>query len=202
MTAKLSFRERQFAVREEAILEVTLRLLGSKGYELTTMDEVAAEVGIAKASLYKHFPSKESLAGAVMRRLLNDTLAFTATQDAEASPLAALQAVLRWALRLRLAGGFPTLPDNGGLRAALLADADYLAALTRLSGQLSGWIEAARARGELRPGLPTEVVLLSLYARTCDPAIDYLRLSGTLDDAAIVEAMLALFFDGVAARPA
>ncbi|MFP5430810.1 MAG: hypothetical protein ACLGHE_07485 [Gammaproteobacteria bacterium] len=80
----------------------------------------------------------------------------------------------------------------------LQADGEYLAALTRLTGRLSAWIEAARAGGELRPTLPTEVVLLSLYARTCDPAIDYLRLSGTLDDDAIVEAMLSVFFDGVA----
>lgn len=199
MNARLSFRERQFAVREEAILEVTLRLLGSKGYDLTTMDEVAAEVGIAKASLYKHFPSKESLACAVMRRLLADTLAFTETIGDGESPLAALKAVLRWALQLRLAGGFPTLPSsNSSLRAALLADGEYLTALTRLTGRLSAWIEAARARGEVRPTLPTEVVLLSLYARTCDPAIEYLRLSGTMDDNAIVEAMLSVFFDGVA----
>lgn len=164
-----------------------------------SVGEVKAEVGIAKASLYKHFPSKESLACAVMRRLLADTVAFTDTMGSEESPLGALRAVLRWALQLRLAGGFPTLPSsNSGLRAALLADVDYLAALARLTGRLSEWIEAARARGELRPTLPTEVVLLSLYARTCDPAIEYLRLSGTLDDDAIVEAMLSLFFDGVA----
>lgn len=200
MSAKPSFRERQFVVREEAILAVTLRLLGSKGYDPTTMDEVAAEVGIAKASLYKHFSSKESLACAVMRHLLADTLAFTDRLDV-ASPLAALKTVLRWALHRRVAGDFPTLPaSNSSLRAALLADADYLGALARLTGQLSAWIEAARARGELRPELPTEVVLLSLYARTCDPAIDYLRQSGTLDDEAIVEMMLAVFFDGVA-RP-
>lgn len=80
----------------------------------------------------------------------------------------------------------------------LQADGEYLAALSRLTGRLSAWIEAAWAGGELRPTLPTEVVLLSLYARTCDPAIEYLRLSGTLDDDAIVEAMLSVFFDGVA----
>jgi len=33
-----------------------------------TVDEVAADVGIAKTSLYKHFESKEELAAAAMVR--------------------------------------------------------------------------------------------------------------------------------------
>ena len=43
--------------RESAIIETVNRLLAEKGFEAMTVDEVAAEVGIAKASLYKHFSS-------------------------------------------------------------------------------------------------------------------------------------------------
>ena len=57
-------------VREDAIVESVNRLLADKGFDLMTVDEVAADVGIAKASLYKHFPSKEALAAAAMVRLL------------------------------------------------------------------------------------------------------------------------------------
>ena len=42
--------------------------LAEKGFEQMTVDEVAADVGIAKASLYKHFASKEALAAAAMAR--------------------------------------------------------------------------------------------------------------------------------------
>ncbi len=61
---KLSFKQQQLIVRENAIVDATNNLLAKKGFDLMTMDEVAAEVGIAKASLYKHFPSKEALAAA------------------------------------------------------------------------------------------------------------------------------------------
>ena len=71
--ARKSFRETQFEVREEAILAATNRLLASRGYELMSMDDIAAEVGIAKGSLYRHFESKEALAAAVMVRLLERT---------------------------------------------------------------------------------------------------------------------------------
>ena len=67
---KVSFRQQILRAREEAIVTAVNRLLAEKGFDLMTVDEVAAEVGIAKASLYKHFPSKEALAAAAMVRVL------------------------------------------------------------------------------------------------------------------------------------
>lgn len=71
---KLSFKHHQLIVRENAIIDATNSLLAQKGFDLMTMAEVAAEVGIVKASLYKHFPSKEALAAAALIRLLENTL--------------------------------------------------------------------------------------------------------------------------------
>ena len=68
--AKVSFREQVLRVREDAIVASVNRLLAEKGFDNMTVDEVAADVGIAKASLYKHFSSKEELAGAAMIRVL------------------------------------------------------------------------------------------------------------------------------------
>ena len=58
-SAKPSFKEQMLQAREEAIVRSVNRLLAEKGFDAMTVDEVAASVGIAKASLYKHFPSKE-----------------------------------------------------------------------------------------------------------------------------------------------
>ena len=67
---KPSFKQRMLAAREDAIVQAVNRLLAEKGFEAMTVDEVAAQVGIAKASLYKHFPSKEDLAAAAMVRVM------------------------------------------------------------------------------------------------------------------------------------
>ena len=45
-----------------AILEATDRLLARHGYKKMTIDDLAAEVGIGKGSVYLHFSSKEEIA--------------------------------------------------------------------------------------------------------------------------------------------
>jgi TetR/AcrR family transcriptional regulator of autoinduction and epiphytic fitness len=67
---KVSFKQQMLKAREEAIVQTVNRLLAEKGFEAMTVDEVAAQVGIAKASLYKHFASKEELAAAAMVRVM------------------------------------------------------------------------------------------------------------------------------------
>ena len=62
--------------REDAIMRVVNQLLAEKGFDAMTVDEVAAKVGIAKASLYKHFPSKEDLAAAAMVRVMRRAQTF------------------------------------------------------------------------------------------------------------------------------
>ena len=71
--AKGGFRQQVLRVREDAIVSSVNRLLAEKGFDLMTVDEVANDVGIAKASLYKHFASKEALAAAAMVRVLQRT---------------------------------------------------------------------------------------------------------------------------------
>lgn len=46
---------------KQLIKEVALDLFGQKGYEDTSLTEIATEVGIKKPSIYNHFRSKEDL---------------------------------------------------------------------------------------------------------------------------------------------
>src|SRR4051812_29730599 len=102
--AKVSFKEQVLQAREDAIVESVNRFLAEKGFDVMTVDEVAADVGIAKASLYKHFASKEELAGAAMIRVLERAQAFMASLPAGAAPLDQLKAVARWTMQVQLAG--------------------------------------------------------------------------------------------------
>lgn len=199
--AKTSFKEQMLQAREEAIVQTASRLLAEKGFESMTVDEVAASVGIAKASLYKHFPSKEDLAAAAMVRIMQRTLDFLASVSADDKPIAKLRAVVQWAMQVQLAGEMPSLPhQNSTLRAALINNRGYLDRLVTISDQLGGWIQAAQADGTLNPKLPAIAVLYTLFARACDPVLGFLKAGGLQSDEQIVELVLATCFDGLATR--
>jgi AcrR family transcriptional regulator len=200
---KVSFKEQMLQAREEAIIRVVNLLLAEKGFEAMTVDEVAAAVGIAKASLYKHFPSKEDLAAAAMVSVMRRAQDFIATLPPDAAPLENLRSVVRWTMEVKLAGEMPSLPSqNSKLRAALLGNRDYMDGLMEVSDGLGGWIEAAQSQGSLNPRIPAIAILYTVYARACDPVLEFLKMGGQYDNAQIMELVMSTCFDGLNARPA
>ncbi len=187
--------------REEAIVLTVNRLLAEKGFESMTVDEVASSVGIAKASLYKHFPSKEDLAAAAMVRIMQRTQDFLAAIPAALPPIEKLRQVARWTMEVQLAGEMPSLPhQNSTLRAALMNNRQYIDRLVAISDTLGGWIEAAQADGTLGSKLPAIAVLYTLFARACDPVLEFLKAGGQYSNDEIADLVLASCFDGLAAR--
>ncbi len=55
--------------RREAILHAAARAFAAGGYAATSMDDVAAESGVTKLIVYRHFDSKEALYRAVLERV-------------------------------------------------------------------------------------------------------------------------------------
>jgi len=187
--------------REDAIMRAVNHLLAEKGFEAMTVDEVAASVGIAKASLYKHFPSKEDLAAAAMVRIMGRAQAFLEGLPVDAPPQDNLRAVVRWTMELKLAGEMPSLPgQNSSLRATLIANKHYMNGLINISDRLGAWIAAAQAQGSINPQLPAIAILYTLYARACDPVLEFLKMGGQHTDAQIVDLVLSTCFDGLNAR--
>ena len=191
-------------VREDAIVQAVNRLLATKGYDLMTVDEVASEAGMAKASLYKHFTSKEALAAAAMVRILDRAIAQADAlqqRHADATGIEQLRALVRWTLEVQLAGEMPTLPaQNTRLTESLRANRQYTDRLMALSDRLGVWILQAQASGCLRAGLPPELVLYTLFARACDPVLGLLKSTGQYTDAQIIDWLVATTFEGLASR--
>ena len=48
-------------VRKQEIFDTALKLFGQKGYEKTTIADIAKELGVAQGLCYRYFPSKEVL---------------------------------------------------------------------------------------------------------------------------------------------
>ena len=198
---KKSFKVQMLAARETAIIQSVNRLLSEKGFDAMTVDEVAAEVGIAKASLYKHFTSKEELACAAMVTAMRRAQEVIQSTDSSLPPLDKIKAVTRWTMTLKLQGLMPSLPSqNSRLRATLMASKDYMDSLMEVSDALGGWIEEAQAQAQINKALPAVAVLYTLYARACDPVLEFLKMGEQHTETQILDMVMSTCFDGLSAR--
>jgi len=198
---KKSFKVQMLAARETAIIQSVNRLLAEKGFDAMTVDEVAAEVGIAKASLYKHFTSKEELACAAMVTAMRRAQEVIQSTDPQLAPLDKIKAVTRWTMTLKLQGLMPSLPSqNSSLRATLMASKDYMDGLMEVSDALGGWIEEAQAQGQINKALPAVAVLYTLFARACDPVLEFLKMGEQHTEEQILDLVMSTCFDGLNAR--
>jgi len=53
--------------RQAELLETAIKVFARRGYQATTMDEIAERAGVSKGMLYIYFKNKEALFGAVFR---------------------------------------------------------------------------------------------------------------------------------------
>jgi AcrR family transcriptional regulator len=156
--ATLTVKERQHLAREEAIVETAYDMLVEEGYERMSMDDLAKRVGIAKATLYQHFPSKEDLLVGVivnfMRQREADLLAECSRTDLP--PIQRLERGLRRSL-------LSHIQDSRGKVAMHAVDfrahPRFCEQYDRLFQRLSDVIEETRAAGEINPALATPVVV-------------------------------------------
>ena len=55
-------------IRKQHLVDTAYRLFNEHGYHATGIDRILAESGVSKATLYKHFRSKDDLVIAVLRQ--------------------------------------------------------------------------------------------------------------------------------------
>lgn len=79
----------------ESILHTAAKLFARKPFHEVLMDEVAEQTGIAKGTVYRHFPNKDDLFGALSMRyldMLSDGIGVIA--ESELPPLKRMEAML------------------------------------------------------------------------------------------------------------
>ena len=58
---------------KKRIIDAAYSIFNKKGYHNSTMDDIASEVGVSKASLYSYFKSKEEILQIAINKTLNDS---------------------------------------------------------------------------------------------------------------------------------
>ncbi len=82
--------------RREELISIATRLFAAKGFDATSLRDIASEAGLTKAAVYYHFPGKAQLYEAVVLARHGDTFELvSAALDREQTALGKLMAFMR-----------------------------------------------------------------------------------------------------------
>lgn len=170
---------------DQRITGAAAELLLQRGFDRTTVDDVAARAGVGKATVYRRWPSKEDLAVAAMESLYSTEMPEPDTGSIRTDLAESYRLVLM----------FVNTPNGEAFLRTSIAESvrdDRIAALHRSSTeqreqQTRVTFERAIARGEVRPDIDVDAAVQWLGGLLAIRAITH-RPMPTIDDAdALVE---------------
>lgn len=158
-SGKTSRKPRADSVRNRELLLAAARDVFSAGGPDASLEAVARTAGVGIGTLYRHFPTRESIFQAVYRREIDQLVDLAVTLAAEQPPLEALR---RW-----LRAGIGMVATKKGMLAALAPAVDSSSELfayssEQLNRSVGNLMATAIATGEIRDDLEPEDVLRAL----------------------------------------
>jgi AcrR family transcriptional regulator len=180
-TGQVTATRRKGSQTRADIQQAALSLFTERGYDATSMREIAEQLGITKAALYYHFDSKEAIVLSLFEenmRALDDLLDWAAGQHQPLTPELCSEFLGRWI----------ALSTGQGLRTMRFAAANHAALRTVMPSRPGGPLERIGRAAQLILGpdapltdhLRVRMALLSahnavLAARGTDATDDDIR---------------------------
>jgi AcrR family transcriptional regulator len=128
--------------RREQLLDVGCSLFAERGFDATSVEEVAARAGVSKPVIYAHFGGKDGLYAAVVNREMDSLLAMMSEALSGGSPRELLEQAARGFLRYVecYTDGFRILVKGSGVGSST-------GTLTRLLDQVAARVADILSRG-------------------------------------------------------
>lgn len=203
----MSTRAQRTRETEDRILAVALDSFGTRGFEATSLDDLAAALGITKQAILYHWPSKRALLDAVVDRACFDLVVELAgALDEAGSGWDRIESVVRRVFRVAL-----RRPELLGLLRELARlggdiSARFITDMQPFVERATAYFEREMAAGRIRrcdPGL----LLVSAYSTVLGAAteVELLRAVGvepTLRSTAIRRRELLEFLRAAMVGPA
>ena len=146
------------------MLDAALTSFGTRGFEATSLDAIAAELGVRKQTILYYFPSKDALLDGVIDACADElTAELERTLGRAGDGWGRVEAVVRKVFRIAarrpaLLGFLREVSRLGPPASTRLADR-----LDPLVKRAQGFLESEMAAGRLRPRDPS-LVLLAAYS--------------------------------------
>jgi AcrR family transcriptional regulator len=199
MSTPPSIRRGRPGYDRESLLRVAVEVFNDRGYDGTSMEDLAARLGITKSAIYHHVSSKGELLRLAVDRALDGLFAAVAEPGCRTGPATArLEYLLRRSVEVLVAElPFVTLllrvrGNTEAERAALARRREFDLIVTDLARQ-------AIAEGGIRPDVDAAVTARLLFGMV-NSLIEWYRPDRGHDVTGIADAVVAVAFHGLRPR--
>jgi AcrR family transcriptional regulator len=188
--------------RREHLVRLAAELFAEKGYQATTVRNIADEAGILSGSLYHHFDSKESIVDEILTSFFDElTAANQAALGRGGDPRTVLAELVRIC--------FSTLVPHRAAIMVIQNDWNYLRRFDRFDylsrfgeeaermwvGQITKGQETGLFRDDIDPSLTYRMIRDTIWV-----AVRWFQPGGLLDAQGLADHYIKVLFDGIAAH--
>ena len=187
-----------------SLLEVAVAVFTARGYDGTSMEDLARASGLSKSSLYHHIDSKEQLLGLALERAVEPLFAVTREPGAVEGPaLARLEHVVRREVEV-LAEQLPYVTLLLRVHGNTEVERWALEQRREFDRFVASLVREAAAEGDVRADLDPAVVTRLLFGMV-NSLVEWYRPEGAASEARharmapvdLADSIVRLAFDGI-----
>ena len=183
----------------DSLLDVAVAVFNERGYDATSMEELATRLGVTKSAIYHHVSSKVELLRLALDRALDALFAVTEEPGATGGPaIDRLEHVVRGSVRV-LAAELPFVTLLLRVRGNSPVEQAALQRRRRFDRVVTDLVRAAEEEGDVRPDVDPAITSRLLFG-TVNSLVEWYRPDGGLSADDLADALVATTFQGLRAR--
>jgi AcrR family transcriptional regulator len=199
MTADSSTRRGRPGYDRESLLRVAVEVFNDRGYDGTSMEDLASRLGITKSAIYHHVPSKTELLRLAVNRALDGLFAVVAEPASNTGPATArLEHLVRRSVDV-LVAELPFVTLLLRVRGNTEAERAALARRREFDGIVTDLVRQAIAEGGIRPDVDAAITARLLFGMV-NSLIEWYRPDRGHDAGEIADTMVAVALQGLRPR--
>jgi AcrR family transcriptional regulator len=184
----------------DSLLDVAVEVFNERGYDATSMEELATRLGVTKSAIYHHVSSKVELLRMALDRALDALFAVTEEPGATTGPaIDRLEHVVRGSVRV-LAAELPFVTLLLRVRGNSPVEQAALQRRREFDHVVTDLVRAAEDEGDVRPDVDPAITSRLLFGAVNSLA-EWYRPGGGLSPDDLADALVVNTFQGLRTRP-
>ena len=180
----------------DSLLAIAVTVFNQRGYDGTSMEHLAARLGISKSSIYHHVSGKEELLRLAVDRALDALFAATEQPDTTVGPaIDRLENLVRRSIHV-LVAELPYVTLLLRIRGNTTVERRALARRREFDHIVERLVQEACDEGGIRPDVDPGLTSRLLFG-TVNSLIEWYRPTRTLGADELADAVIKMIFDGL-----